>query len=198
MAVTENELVSCFGSSCSETERQIFQETSNGSFTSNSGRWPHASQTRSAGQRGHSIVHGLGGANVPLWPAILSGHRQLPGIGIQWQQYGGELEGFDFWSVPISRRSRLWETDVQCSASASRGFMRVGCMPVLDCHTRFKPLPPSTSPEGNEDPGSHPQAPRRRSRFQMPPRTSQSGQRSAIHHLRARVEQYRLLRTART
>jgi hypothetical protein len=35
------------------------------------------------------------------WPARLSGHRQLPCIGIQWQQFGGELEGFDFWSVPI-------------------------------------------------------------------------------------------------
>lgn len=35
-------------------------------------------------------------------PAGLSGHRQLSGIGIQWQQFGGELEGFDFGFVPIA------------------------------------------------------------------------------------------------
>jgi rhodanese-related sulfurtransferase len=32
------------------------------------------------------------------WPTRLSDHRQLPGIGTQRQQFGSELEGFD-WEV---------------------------------------------------------------------------------------------------
>ena len=43
----------------------------------------------------------LGGASVRSWPAILRDHRQLPGIGIQWQQFGGEILGISEYSVPI-------------------------------------------------------------------------------------------------
>ena len=35
-----------------------------------------------------------------LWPARPSDHRQLPGIGIQWRQFGLELEGVTECSVP--------------------------------------------------------------------------------------------------
>ena len=34
------------------------------------------------------------------WPARPSDHRQLPGTGIQWQQFGGELVGISECSVP--------------------------------------------------------------------------------------------------
>lgn len=36
------------------------------------------------------------------WPAGLSAHRQLPGIGTQRQQFGGELVGINACSVPFA------------------------------------------------------------------------------------------------